>query len=372
MVLLIYELFFFFFFQAEDGIRDAQESRGLGDVYKRQVRDRMPTNMTKEQQWEDMEMATPGTYIRDDENRCPGGCWGKLICGGFTLVLLWMFISIRTVPPAHVGIVVTFGQVASGTLSSGLHLVNPMASVTPMNLKTQLLLSENHVPTEEGLSVQLDVSLLYHLKEDAVHDLFLNLGETYEKTLILPELQAAVRGFTSEVSAKALYTSGRKELRDKLSAELEAKLLPRGIVLEDVLLKGIQLPQQLIDAIELKAQAEQASARMEFVVSKEKQEAERKKVEASGIAAFQRIVSEGISTQLLQWKGIEATERLAMSPNAKIVVMGNTKDSLPVLLSTASDGDGNTVSPLPKASRHIVPMAHDALENVPTDQAPSP
>jgi len=137
------------------------------------------------------------------------------------------------------------------------------------------------------------------------------------------------------VSAKALYTSGRLEIRNKLMSELTEKLAPRGIVLEDVLLKGIKLPKQLTDAIELKAQAEQESARMEFVLSKERQEADRKKVEASGISAFQKIVSEGISAQLLQWKGIEATEKLASSANAKIVVVGNSKDSLPVLLSAA-------------------------------------
>merc|ERR1711903_224145 len=124
-------------------------------------------------------------------------------------------------------------------------------------------------------------------------------------------------------------------IHNKLVEELKAKLEPRGISLEDVPLKGIKLPKQLIDAIELKAQAEQESARMELVLSKEKQEANRKKVEAEGISSFQRIVSEGISPALLQWKGIEATEKLAMSDNSKIVVMGNTKDSLPVLLSTA-------------------------------------
>merc|ERR1712028_124778 len=122
-------------------------------------------------------------------------------------------------------------------------------------------------------------------------------------------------------------------------AELDSKLRPRGIILEDVLLKGIKLPKQLINAIELKAQAEQESARMEFVLTKEKQEADRKKIEAEGISSFQRIVSEGISTQLLQWKGIEATEKLAMSDNSKIVVMGNTKNSLPVLLSAAGGTD---------------------------------
>jgi regulator of protease activity HflC (stomatin/prohibitin superfamily) len=230
-----------------------------------------------------------------------------------------------------------------------------------MNLKTQLLLSENHVPTQEGLSVQLDVSLLYHLEEEKVLPLYLNLGVDYEKNLILPELQSAVRGFTSEVRAQALYTSGRTEIRDKLKTELISKLQPRGIFLEDVLLKGIKLPQQLIDAIELKAQAEQASARMEFVVSKEKQEAERKKVEASGIAAFQRIVSEGISPQLLQWKGIEATEKLAESSNAKIVVMGNTKESLPVLLSTETHD--TAVTPIPTTHSEHPAVASSTLEN---------
>ena len=152
--------------------------------------------------------------------------------------------------------------------------------------------------------------------------------------VITPELQSAVRGLTSEVSAKALYTSGRSEIRAKLMTELQSKLEPRGIILEDVLLKGIKLPMLLTDAIESKAKAEQESARMEFVLSKEKQEAQRKSIEAEGIAKFQQIVSEGISDQLLSWKGIEATEHLANSENAKVVLVGNTKESLPVLLSS--------------------------------------
>ena len=153
--------------------------------------------------------------------------------------------------------------------------------------------------------------MLYHLNDETVRELFVTLGVDFESTLILPELQSAVRGLTSEVSAKALYTSGRTEIWDKLMAELDSKLRPRGIILEDVLLKGIKLPKQLINAIELKAQAEQESvcnwpflfhtsstpsllpvdgsscteqARMEFVLTKEKQEADRKKIEAEGIS----------------------------------------------------------------------------------------
>ena len=108
---------------------------------------------------------------------------------------------------------------------------------------------------------------------------------------------------------------------------------PRGIIVEDVLLKDVELPSELSKSIELKAKAEQDAARMEFVLQKERQEADRKSIEAEGIAAFQRIVSEGISPNLLMWKGIEATEKLAESPNSKIVIMGNSGESLPVLLS---------------------------------------
>merc|ERR1712022_79911 len=266
-----------------------------------------------------------------------GGLGKKAVSIVLALAFFWFVTSVRTVPPAHVGIAVTFGSVSTGTLQSGLHILNPFSSVVTMNLKTQLVYSENIVPTQEGLNVELDVSLLYHVDLSKVRDIYLQLGEAYEETLIMPELQSAVRGLTSEVSAKALYTSGRTEIHDKLHKELTDKLTARGIVLEDVLLKGIKLPKQLTDAIELKAQAEQESARMEFVLTKEQQEAERKKVEAQGISAFQRIVSEGISAQLLAWKGIEATEKLAESTNSKIVVMGNTKSSLPVLLSAADE-----------------------------------
>lgn len=260
------------------------------------------------------------------------------------LVLMWLCLSVRTVPPAHAGVSITLGSVSETVLPAGIHLLNPLASVVNFNLKTQLLYTENSVPTQEGLNVELDVSVLYHVERDKVREVYLALGEEFEQVLIIPELQSAVRGLTSEVSAKALYTSGRTEIHNKLVTELKQKLTPRGIVLEDVLLKGIKLPKQLTDAIELKAQAEQESARMEFVLSKERQEADRKKVEAAGISAFQKIVSEGISTQLLQWKGIEATERLAASTNSKMVIMGNSKDSLPVLLSS-SDTANTATSP---------------------------
>jgi regulator of protease activity HflC (stomatin/prohibitin superfamily) len=209
----------------------------------------------------------------------------------------------------------------------------PWGSLVLFTLKTQLLDSQNQVPTQEGLNVELDVSILYHIQPSAARELYLTLGTNYQEVLIKPELASAVRGLTSEQSAKALYTSGRRTIQTNLKQELVKKFESRGIILEDVLLKAIVLPKMLTDAIEVKARAEQESARMEFVLSKEQAEAKRKQIEAKGIQSFQKIVSEGISKELLMWKGIEATEKLAASKNAKIVMMGNNDKSMPVLFS---------------------------------------
>merc|ERR1712230_240527 len=208
------------------------------------------------EQWDRMEIST-GDGIDHEPPRRRSSV--KLVLAAVGSAFILFLLSLRTVKPAHCGIVVTMGAVSDTTLESGVHVTNPFASVVQLNLKTQIVYSENIVPTQEGLNVELDVSLLYHLERSSARSLYLKLGELYEEVLILPELQSAVRGLTSEVSAKALYTSGRTEIHDKLAKELKEKLEPRGIVLEDVLLKGIKLPDLLINAIEQKAQAEQAS-----------------------------------------------------------------------------------------------------------------
>lgn len=207
--------------------------------------------------------------------------------------------------------------------------------------------------------MDLDVALLYRIENARVKEIYLSLGEKFVDILLAPELSSAVRGLTSEQDAKALYTSGRTEMQKKLKAELSTVLSSRGIVLEDVLLKAVTLPRLLSHSIELKAQAEQESARMEFVLTKEQQEANRKSIEAKGIADFQRIVSDGISPALLQWKGIEATEKLAESQNSKIVFIGNSKESLPVMLSgePGVGGAQGTAAPVPdKASKPFTPF----------------
>jgi prohibitin 1 len=181
--------------------------------------------------------------------------------------------------------------------------------------------------------VGLDVALLFRLEKTKVHHIYTTVGVSYADVLIKPLLASQIRGLTSQREAKQLYGLGRETIQGSLTDTMRASLKPRGIILEDVLLREITLPAQLKKSIEAKAQAEQDSQRMKFILQKEQQESDRKSIEAKGIADFQRIVSEGITPSLLRWKGIEATEKFTSSENSKLVIMGNSKASLPVMFS---------------------------------------
>jgi regulator of protease activity HflC (stomatin/prohibitin superfamily) len=158
------------------------------------------------------------------------------------------------------------------------------------------------------------------------------VGDNYAEKIVEPTLRAAIRASTSSHTANALYTNARELVQQQIQDELTAQLSVRGVIVEAVLLRDVQLPAMLKGSIEAKQQAEQDALRMSFILQKEKQEAERKRIEAQGIADFQKIVAQGISPQLLEWKGIEATEKLALSNNTKVVVIGNPKNGLPLVL----------------------------------------
>ncbi|HYA97564.1 MAG TPA: prohibitin family protein, partial [Methylomirabilota bacterium] len=178
----------------------------------------------------------------------------------------------------------------------------------------------------------LDTSLLFHLDRAKAAQVYQLVGEDYANKIVEPSLRATIRAATSAHTANALYTNARELVQQQIQDELAALLAPRGVVVENVLLRDVQLPAMLKASIEAKQQAEQDALRMSFVLQKEKQEAERKRIEAQGIADFQKIVAQGISPQLLEWKGIEATEKLATSGNTKVVVIGNPKNGLPLVL----------------------------------------
>ncbi|HOJ18852.1 MAG: prohibitin family protein [Ignavibacteriales bacterium] len=252
---------------------------------------------------------------------------------GFVVTALIAVMQCFTVIPAgHVGVVDFLGTVSENTLKSGVNFVNPMANVIKFSIKTQEIKESMNVPSKEGLSVQLEISLLFHLNPENAFDIYRSVGENYAEIILAPQFRSVVRGVTARYEAKALYTSERETLAKQIEDELSRLVAKRGITLESAPLRQIILPTGLTTAIEEKLKAEQESQRMQFVLLKEQQEADRKRIEAKGVADFQDIVSKGISEQLLKWKGIEATEKLAGSPNSKIVVIGSGKDGLPLIL----------------------------------------
>ena len=214
----------------------------------------------------------------------------------------------------------------------GIHLINPLAKVTAMSVKTQEVKELMEVPSKEGLTMQLEVSALYHLDPEKAPEVYRSVGEDYADILLVPQFRSVARGVTASYEAKALYTSEREQLANLVAEELRKLVGARGIVIENTPLRKMGLPDRLAAAIEEKLSAEQESQRMQFVLEKERQEAERKRIEAQGVADFQRIVSQGISEQLLKWKGIEATMEISRSQNAKVIVIGSGKDGLPIIL----------------------------------------
>jgi regulator of protease activity HflC (stomatin/prohibitin superfamily) len=241
--------------------------------------------------------------------------------------------TIATVDTGHVGVLTLFGRVTGEQLPEGIHLINPLKKVTSFSVRTLEAKEVAEVPSSEGLLMHLETSLLYRLDPQRATDVYQTLGTDYLTVVIVPNMRSVMRAITSAHTASALYSEGRDRVAQEMLAEMRKSMQPRGIVIENVLLRDVGLPATLKAAIEAKQQAEQDAQRMNFVLQKERQEAERKRIEAQGISDFQRIVTQGISQPLLDWKGIEATMEIAKSPNSKVVVIGNTKNGLPVIFS---------------------------------------
>ncbi|MBS1706056.1 MAG: prohibitin family protein [Armatimonadetes bacterium] len=290
------------------------------------------------------------------------GAVGMRITGLVLLVLgvLSMFkSSVVVVPAGNVGVVAMFGSVNPKPLSPGLHVINPVANVEMYEIRTQEYTmsatqgegqqkGDDAIRTlsRDGLPMPIDVTITYRPNPASVPWLYQNFGTEQEviSKIVRPSARAAVRDAMANFSAQEAYASRRAEVPAKIQEELETLIettikkseAPQvsPIIVQQVLLRNIELPDKLKASIEAKLTAEQEALRMEFVLQKEKQEAERKRIEAKGISDFQNIVSAGLNDKLLQWKGIEATQVLAESNNAKVVIIGSGKGGLPVILNT--------------------------------------
>jgi regulator of protease activity HflC (stomatin/prohibitin superfamily) len=259
---------------------------------------------------------------------------------GFMLVAVILVLSsfIRIVPAGTVGVVDLFGKVNDRERTPGLNFVNPFAKLMIMNVKTEEIKELMIVPSKEGLSINLEVSILHRLSGDMASDIYKKVGVNYRNIVIVPQFRSVCRGVTVKYEAKALYTSSREEISQKVFEDLYGMLEERGVILEKALLRSITLPPTVSNAIELKLKAEQEAEQMKFVLEREKKESERKIIEAEGIAKAQEIINRTLTPAYLQHEAIQAQMQMADSPNHTTVYIPVGDNGLP-LVRIADDGN---------------------------------
>ncbi|MBK7475537.1 MAG: prohibitin family protein [Haliscomenobacter sp.] len=238
------------------------------------------------------------------------------------LVLIALVLgSCTVIREGEVGVKRTLGTYKEKPFTDGLRWFNPFTtSIVKVSTQTENLEVGLTIPSREGLNIQSEVSILYNLVPMEVPDILRTIGPEYERNIILPVFRSAVSDVSARFFAKDMHTGERGKIEEEIRLQMDKLLQGKGIELEAVLLKSIQMPPSLARAIEEKLEAEQNAQRMEFVLQQEKQEAERKRIQAEGVRDAQNIISQGLDPMLLQFKAIEAFMELSKSNNAKVII----------------------------------------------------
>jgi regulator of protease activity HflC (stomatin/prohibitin superfamily) len=269
---------------------------------------------------------------------------GKFV--GIGLIILGVLTnSFVQIDAGEVGVKKLFGKVQADVLGSGLHVVNPLYDIIRLDVRTMNytmsgINDEGHkagddairVLTADGLEVTIDLTVLYRVVPGEAPRLVRETGVDYENKIVRPIARTRIRDNAVYYEAIALYSTKRDEFQTRIFKVIEADFNKRGLLLENLLVRNITLPATVRSSIEQKIQAEQESQKMQFVLAKERQEADRKRVEAQGIADYQRIISLSLTDKQLQYEQIKATFELAKSQNAKIIMVGGK--SAPIILDT--------------------------------------
>lgn len=270
---------------------------------------------------------------------------GTLKIIGFLVIALGIFSSMfKQIDTGKVGVTSLYGSVKPDVLESGLHLINPLLNVTDFDIQTQnYTMSAIHgegavegddairVLSNDGLEVVIDLTVLYRIIPADAPKIFKQIGVNYTDKIVRPVTRTRIRDNAVYYDAVALYSTKRNEFQQRIFKSIEDDFKSRGLILEQLLIRNINLPPSVKASIESKINAEQDAQKMTFILQKEKQEAERKRVEAQGIADYQRIISSGLTDKQLQYEQIKAQKEIATSANTKIIFMG--KGSAPVILS---------------------------------------
>ena len=248
------------------------------------------------------------------------------------------FIQINS---GQIGVKSLFGKVQNDILYPGLHIVNPLLEIHEMDVRTQNytmsgVTDEGNVKgddairalTRDGLEIVIDVTVLYKVLPTSAPKIYNEIGKDYQDKVIRPLARSRIRDFSVGYEAIELYSSKRDEFQMKIFKTVEEDFLARGLILEQLLIRNIGLPNSVKASIEEKIRAEQESQKMQFVLMKEKQEAERKRVEAQGIADYQRIINTGLTDKQLEYELIKAYKELSLSQNAKVIVLNGKNTPL--------------------------------------------
>jgi regulator of protease activity HflC (stomatin/prohibitin superfamily) len=268
---------------------------------------------------------------------------------GFAFILLGLFSAcIKQIDAGQVGVKVLFGSIQNDILGSGLHFINPLLKINKLDVKTQnYTMSGVHdegdragddairVLTSDGLEVTIDLTVLYRVVATDAPRLLRETGEDYRDKIVRPITRTKIRDNAVYYQAVDLFGNKRDEFQQRIYKSIEDDFKKRGLMLEQLLVRNIALPNSVKASIESKINAEQDAKKMEFVLLKEKQEAERKRVEAQGIADYQRIINTGLTNNQLQYEQIKAMKELALSQNAKVIVMG--KGNTPLIIDAKQE-----------------------------------
>jgi len=258
----------------------------------------------------------------------------------FTLLSVACIVQVE---PGMVGVQKLFGKVSNNTLESGLNLINPLVKVVMFDIRTENYTMSGirdegalqrddaiHVLSADGLEVVVDLTVLYKVIPAEAPRILREIGTDYKNVIVRPVCRTGIRDNAVYYDAVSLFSSKRDEFQDRIFKAIESNFKDRGLLLEQLLVRNLTLPQSVKEAIESKINAEQEAQKMTFVLQRERQEAERKRVEAQGIADYQKILSSGLSDRLLQYEMIKA---ISTSPNAKVILMTNEK-GLPIMVDT--------------------------------------
>jgi len=267
------------------------------------------------------------------------------IIGSLFVVIGIFLASIVQIGAGEVGVQSLYGSVSNDILESGLHVINPLVDVKTFDKKTQnYTMSSIHdegdkngddairVLTADGLEVIIDLTILYRVIPAKTPDILKQIGVDYKNIVVRPITRTKIRDNAVYYDAVSLYSTKRNEFQTRIFADIEKDFKARGIQLEQLLIRNINLPESVKQTIESKINAEQESQKMKFVLDKERQEADRKRVEAQGIADYQKIMSSGLSDKQLQYEMIKAQKDIAISPNTKIIIMSGGKGN-PIILN---------------------------------------